>query len=426
MQQRRPDYVGIDTAKLTFRKRPAPQSREETTRERVERELSNLMEDRRYWDGDPDYRAHVRRQFQRVYDSPDNPPQGFRIGPPKLHATTLEPYRPANTNPDEVAASNQPPLNETADPENRRIRHRTLLTKHTPSNERSLTLFGKGTGEQREQVEADKPDAGERNDDHRTLFRRFAAARTRQPAKEGGADKVELFDPTDEELTVMQREAILRYARQVARETLHAFEAVGFDTAHRLLRHYIDGSGKTVTVPVHFVDSYAPVQEAEERVLGHLRNWLAGEVNDTTFGKPTLFLKPGQRIVIGGKPERTPSNLAYRIRWDAEFGGAIESRNPHEIVDEAHWAIGGGHLSGYGSLVLERIGNRIEVSGYIDFRVEDLYDFSRNHLFGYDDHETLGTARSFAVHSEFWRRRVEATIPIVNGSLQPFTLNVLD
>jgi hypothetical protein len=42
MQHRCPHHVGIDIAKLKFRKRPAPQGREEPPHERVERELSNL------------------------------------------------------------------------------------------------------------------------------------------------------------------------------------------------------------------------------------------------------------------------------------------------------------------------------------------------------------------------------------------------
>ena len=77
---------------MDFKKRTAPVGRREEPHQRLERELTNLMRDRRYWEGDTDYRNYVRRQFERVYNDPSGKPEPLRIGAPKIFATELESF----------------------------------------------------------------------------------------------------------------------------------------------------------------------------------------------------------------------------------------------------------------------------------------------------------------------------------------------
>jgi len=65
------------------------------------------------------------------------------------------------------------------------------------------------------------------------------------------------------------------------------------------------------------------------------------------------------------------------------------------------------------------------VSGFIDFRVTDRYDFALGQVIGLDLLETDGPAKPFRVVTTTWRKPVEATIHLVNGKPQPFSLRLV-
>jgi len=390
------------------------------------------MQDQRYWDGDPAYRAHVHRQFQRVYDSPDNPPQGFRIGPPAIHATTVEPFEPdaPPTLPAKPRLSNAP-----SEPGRAAGRTRSLLARGATENGTSKAdrLDGKRTvGNPGDNLLS----GGEETTDK---AKRTAPPPDALPVRGRGllgeSDIVELFDPSDDDLEDMRgqirpvaelEQAQMWLSELTVEKALEFFESAGFDTAHRLLSHYLEGSGRPVTIPTSVVREYGGVESAEEVVIGQFRSWLAGEIMDSRFGRPTLRIGDGETLVIGGDGQTPTSELAHRVRWFESFSGAGDSFRLHEIAEEALWAVGGGTVWGYGYVVLERQGDEIAVSGFIDFRVEDEYDFAKNHPAGLDKLATLGEAAEFEVCSSLWRRRIQATIPLVDGVPQPFDLRVLD
>ena len=93
-------------------------------------------------------------------------------------------------------------------------------------------------------------------------------------------------------------------------------------------------------------------------------------------------------------------------------------------MSEAQLSIGGGHVQGLGYIVLERRGDRIHVSGFIDFRVRDVYDFAKGQVAGFDLLESDGPARPFEVFTTTWRKRIDATIPLMNGQPGSFDLNL--
>lgn len=224
----------------------------------------------------------------------------------------------------------------------------------------------------------------------------------------------------------MENEALRRQAASDARRVLTVFDAAGYDTAAGLLRHYLEGSGGPMTIPGEIVQDYGGVRLAEPDVVGFYQQWLAGDLPDTTFGSPTLNMRDGDRIVIGGRPFGPPDPLEKRVLWEKVSKGAGDDDRFGEVLSEAQVSIGGGTLQGFGYLILERQGDRIDVSGFIDFRVIDRYDFALGQVIGLDLLETDGPAKPFRVVTTTWRKPVEATIHLINGKPQPFTLRLVD
>ncbi|MGY8690865.1 MAG: hypothetical protein ACKVHP_24395, partial [Verrucomicrobiales bacterium] len=249
-------------------------------------------------------------------------------------------------------------------------------------------------------------------------------SRTRQAGNRADDKGVELFDPTDNDLDAMEREALRRQALGNAKLTLAAFDAAGYDTAAGLLRHYLAGSGEPLTVPATVVDDYHGVQEAEEQVVSYYREWLEGRLSDSNFGTPTRSMRDGDKIVVGGTAFDPPRSLERRVLWERRFEGAGDDDRESELLSEAQLSIGGGHVQGLGYIVLERRGDRIHVSGFIDFRVRDVYDFAKGQVAGFDLLESDGPARPFEVFTTTWRKRIDATIPLMNGQPGSFDLNL--
>lgn len=373
----------------------------------------------------PDYRAHVRRQFQRVYDSPDSPPQGFRIGPPELHATTVEQFEPSREAPRIHSSAGKPGSRDDGAPAQTRTHGRSLLSMPVSSADRAGSDAGRRAAKPGSPVLADKEQVGNQAEQDRALLRQFNGVRLRQAGNRSGDKGVELFDPTDDDLDTMENEALRRQAASDARRVLTAFDAAGYDTAAGLLRHYLEGSGGPMTIPGEIVQDYGGVRIAEPDVVGFYQEWLAGDLPDTTFGSPTLNMRDGDRIVVGGRPFGPPDPLEQRVLWEKVFKGAGDDGRFGEVLSEAQVSIGGGTLQGFGYLILERQGNRIDVSGFIDFRVTDRYDFALGQVIGLDLLETDGSAKPFRVVTTTWRKPVEATIHLVNGKPQPFSLRLV-
>ena len=64
-----------------------------------------------------------------------------------------------------------------------------------------------------------------------------------------------------------------------------------------------------MTIPGEIVQDYGGVRIAEPDVVGFYQEWLAGDLPDTTFGSPTLNMRDGDRIVVGGRPFGPPDPL---------------------------------------------------------------------------------------------------------------------
>jgi hypothetical protein len=184
---------------------------------------------------------------------------------------------------------------------------------------------------------------------------------------------------------------------------LHAAEERRWWTASMLFRHFLAGSGTTVTVPSSLLSGFAPAEDAVRAVDAHFQNWLLGKLPDSRWGSPTVGLHDGQRIVVGGPGAEAHPGSASRVLWQASFPGAGIFDSDH--FSDAQASIGGGTMNGLGRFVIERHGQVVTASGYIDFHATDRYTFDKNDVFnpGFRHLEPAGIGEAFDVKTSAWR-----------------------
>ena len=201
---------------------------------------------------------------------------------------------------------------------------------------------------------------------------------------------------------------------------LEIFEDYGWETARRLLLHYMDGTGEPVTVSPEVLGQYPTVRRSYVDVLRYFTEWLVGERSDSKHGTPELPLRDGDKLTIGVPPGHYQKDLDHLIMWEANFSSVAETGHPaalRALGSESHAVFGSAMLQGFAnSLVLVREGDLIKITGDMTFRVNDIYDFSEGDMFGLRKLEEAGLARSFGVTTEIWRVEVEGFIKFEDGN----------
>ena len=387
-----------DVEKLDLRKRPAPVGRKEALHERMERELTNLKRDRRFWEGDKAYQRYVQRQFERVYNDPSGESQPLRIGSPKIFATDIEPFgsMSGQRKSKQGSDSKAPGLDMKQRTENRVL-----------------------------PVEGVKPDHSNSKVDERSSAQEKASDLDRELRSERLAP-LEKQPSTREEpsMSAMARDILevefaggdtdLEQAQASAAVMLEKFDEYGWDTATRLFLHYQGGSGEQVTIPSDVVIDYPTLQGAHRRVLWNFGRWFVGDIEDTKFGKAPLPLNEGDRTTLGVQLGEQGLSFDDVVMWETTFlgaGGTLGIMDKFALDDEAHSSVGGGTLQGFASsLTLVRDDDTIRISGVMEFRVEDTYKFEDGHWLHYDELERAGLAKSFTVISTPWSHRVSGLI----------------
>lgn len=187
---------------------------------------------------------------------------------------------------------------------------------------------------------------------------------------------------------------------------LQGLEDAGWWTSSMLLRHFLAGSGKPVTVPSTVLRGFAPAQDAIEGVLHHFDTWFMAndeEVKDRHYGWPTLDLEDGERRVVGGPDSGPGTALDDRVLWQRSMSGAGILDSDH--LSDAQASFGGATMEGYGRFVLERHGDTITIAGYIDLRAWDEYKFDPEDIYnpGFRHLEPAGIGRRFELATSPWR-----------------------
>ena len=384
----------FDLSDLDLRKRSAPIGRKEKLHERMERELTNLKRDRRFWEGDKAYQRYVQRQFERVYNDPTGKRQPLRIGPPKIFATDIEPFE------SETKQSN---------------------LSHQPDHKPRVRSSSEGSS----QKKLGNPDSSESTQGVRQVRRDQDPEIARKVGKQ---QRVIIDRRTDKfreqgklakaldlaEVEFAGGDTPLEQAQASSVVMVGKFVEYGWDTANLLFEHYLNGGGDQVTIPADVVIDYPTLPSAHRRVLWNFGRWLVGDIEDSRFGKAPLPQSDGERTVIGGPLGEGALPLDDLVMWESTFRGVGETTSVIDklaLDDEAHSSIGGGTLQGFAAnLTLTREGDTIRVSGTLEFRVEDIYKFDDGHWLHYDELEKAGLATRFTVVSTPWSRKITGAI----------------
>ena len=303
-----------DLPNLDLRKRAAPIGRREKVHQRMERELTNLKRDKRYWDGDPDYRNYVQRQFERIFDDPSGKPGPLRIGAPKIFATDIEPFeaqRGRRRKPAISGSDGAGRLNVEAGSDNSGL--------HDPNAAGSLVMS----------VGKTKPDKlRNANGELDPARRNFS-----QTGKRPTANIFEKLQGLGD-VFFTDRDDPVENGKAKAEETLSEFRDLEWPVAEMLLQHYIDGSGKEVTVSAAFVRNYPTLRLGYRGVFRNLSRWFYGDLVDSQVGAARLPLRDGEHLTIGAQYGRRDVPLDDLVMWESTFKGQAELLIPSTSL---HW-----------------------------------------------------------------------------------------
>ena len=378
---------------LDLQKRGAPLGRREKLYERMERELSNLKRDQRYWDGDTDYLNYVHRQFERVYNDPSGKTRSLRIGAPKIFATKIEPFEVT----DKATHHGEASVGRVGAT---RISGVSLTSLSPPNDLREKSAGAKTQhGAVGLRKKSDTNATSHLNQSRRSTSRIAAAAD-------------DLGDLVDVVTSGEGESADSGLAK--AQKLLEKFREKNWQFAEMLLDRYLGGTGEEVTLPSSFVQDYPTLRLGYRGVFRNLSRWFLGDVIDSRVGEASLPMHDGDEVTIGSLSANNAVELNDFVMWEATFKGAGGTLDPIDklaLDDEVHASIGGGTLQGFlTNLNLVREGNVIKVSGVMTFRVRDVYKFDAGHWLGFDEIEAAGQAKRFTVFSEPWSLNVEGTI----------------
>jgi hypothetical protein len=373
-----------------------PHQRRKTAREtpdeaeqRLNADLRALMNDARYRKNDGDFRHDVQRQYRRVYDDPTGErPKHLTIGRPKTYASDLEPFD----------------------------RHREQLLRRQTEAEESGGAEAKragGGGPLRTNVRVAKAQSntdgsGGVVEEHDIYSPEERAATQPWPGENNRAGPTPgVFGSGNE--TAVQRYLDIQEARTMSNRFLDAAVIAGWDEAIRAHEHYREGSGDPLAVNAEIVEGYEPVENAQRDNLQYLSDWLEGKLIDPRFGRPWLDLVDVERITIGNEAF-DPDHVGDLVRWEATFDGPGET--DADYWTDARMTFNAGTLQGFSQLTLERHGDRIDISGFVKFRVVDRYDFKPGHFLKSKTLEDYESAKSFDISTTFWVRPISGWMDI--------------
>ncbi|CCQ74797.1 hypothetical protein [Magnetospira sp. QH-2] len=197
--------------------------------------------------------------------------------------------------------------------------------------------------------------------------------------------------------------------------------------AAQLLKHYLGGSGRPVTLESDFVRHHEPSANAQQKTEGHFESWLSGDLNDQSgFGDIQSWLQSDQ-----------PTLSIKGMKWEARA-------KPYDALDpsDQNMALGKHKILGVGDLTLTRQGDKVIVRGVVEHRLDgETYDFAEGGgssnpasnlatvpqgLISGDigltrdtitDYERAGGAQSFPVSSDPWKRNLIGELTIRNGKI---------
>ncbi|HUT50638.1 MAG TPA: peptidoglycan-binding domain-containing protein [Alphaproteobacteria bacterium] len=173
---------------------------------------------------------------------------------------------------------------------------------------------------------------------------------------------------------------------------------------------YLDGTGGAVDYDPRWILRHKALRTAANRIEGHYQDWMIGKRKPKDPSRAVagrlLSLKSGRSITVS-------DDFDGRYKFDL-------SRNrfsDHRLL------LGNGSIRANGTFTFSRKGNIIEVTGVIENRIRDPFDFTEGQVARFfprisvrhDDMirlEQHGRAKTFIIRST-WRRRIKGRLRIV-------------
>lgn len=185
----------------------------------------------------------------------------------------------------------------------------------------------------------------------------------------------------------------------------------GLVIAAAALKHFREGSGKTMNLKRDWLRSFRAVRTGERRVQQHFENWLTGKILPSKNA-------PHERIVGALARLKDGQTLNRSSEWEAPVA-VPWWRQPRS---DLHNASGTTRIQSKGSFRLVRKGNKIHLVGRVDHHWNDIYDWKKGEeaplsvfrVFRHDDALWLQHnrgARPFKMQSR-WSQTVTGTISV--------------
>jgi hypothetical protein len=372
------------------------------------------MQDPRYATGEPDYRAYVHRQYRRVYDDPSRKPALLRIGRPKTFADHIEPFDPARERRLRMGSGEGPEKSSGRPKKLSASSEQSSLngTREAEQSAQRRTLESLQAATVRQSRDSEVSSASQSDFDivppsERAMFGLDWNARRHGP------------DPEDARLARLarlEREARLRRTGEAFDAMIASWRRDGSALGAEFLERYRDGIGGTRRIAWSELMTYPKFRREQGRLKGHYLDWIRGTLDDELW-TPFLELEDGERIRVwtnGGG-----GLLKLTAKWNPVTIGSALNQNEGKDLDFAR-AVGQGEIEGFGDLTFTRRGNVIFVSGLVDMRFNEPFNFESGILvwidstFGTDapsisnrdaeEYETSGPAREFLTTSrQLWQ-----------------------
>jgi hypothetical protein len=196
----------------------------------------------------------------------------------------------------------------------------------------------------------------------------------------------------------------VKKARQFFDKYMNEFTYQTWTVAYSNLRDFVEGKGgNPKQINPDWVRRFNDPLSAEKRIQQYFESGAKG-AKDKGLTEIALL------SVEDGKTVKYPSS--GNILWQAGIGvGSYKL--------EWFWAIGHGTLYGNGAFEMTRQGDIVKITGIVNFRMYDVYDFNKGQP-GHAEAEILkkcADAKDYTIES-YWTKVVSGTVNVKTGSAQ--------
>ncbi len=142
------------------------------------------------------------------------------------------------------------------------------------------------------------------------------------------------------------------------------------------LQRYRDGVGGVRPISWGKLMTYSKFRHEQGRLKGHYLDWVRDELDDDLW-TPFFELEDGESIRVSTNQDGDPLKLV--VDWGPFNAGSVFDLNDGKDRDFAR-AVGEGEIESFGDLTFTRQGEIIFVSGIVDMKLNEEFNFEPGFL----------------------------------------------